>query len=127
MKVKDVMTPDAKAIWITESLATAAKEMWELFAVDAPEDIVKLFIECNPEHNEVKSQLLKIILTYYQNTSDKLWSSLLILCFMPWLNNCYRMTKAKSHDDEEDVCMLVIQCFLESATATNISQDSICI
>lgn len=29
MQVKDVMTPDAKAIWITESLADAAKEMWE--------------------------------------------------------------------------------------------------
>ena len=29
MKVKDLMTPDAKAIWITESLADAAKEMWE--------------------------------------------------------------------------------------------------
>lgn len=29
MKVKDVMTPDAKAIWITESLASAAKEMWD--------------------------------------------------------------------------------------------------
>jgi CBS domain-containing protein len=29
MKVKDVMTPNAKAIWITESLADAAKEMWE--------------------------------------------------------------------------------------------------
>src|SRR5215831_4653235 len=29
MKVKDVMTPDPKAIWITESLANAAKEMWE--------------------------------------------------------------------------------------------------
>ena len=29
MKVKEVMTPDAKAIWITESLAHAAKEMWE--------------------------------------------------------------------------------------------------
>lgn len=29
MKVKDVMTPDAKAIWLTESLADAAKEMWE--------------------------------------------------------------------------------------------------
>jgi len=29
MKVKEVMTPDAKAIWITESLAAAAKEMWE--------------------------------------------------------------------------------------------------
>ncbi|HXI22822.1 MAG TPA: CBS domain-containing protein [Pyrinomonadaceae bacterium] len=29
MKVKDVMTPDTKAIWITESLADAAKEMWE--------------------------------------------------------------------------------------------------
>jgi CBS domain-containing protein len=29
MKVKDVMTPDAKAIWITESLAEAAKTMWE--------------------------------------------------------------------------------------------------
>lgn len=29
MKVKDVMTPDARAIWITESLADAAKEMWE--------------------------------------------------------------------------------------------------
>lgn len=29
MKVKDVMTPDAKAIWITESLADAAREMWE--------------------------------------------------------------------------------------------------
>lgn len=29
MKVKDVMTQDAKAIWITESLANAAKEMWE--------------------------------------------------------------------------------------------------
>lgn len=29
MKVKEVMTPDAKAIWITESLADAAKEMWE--------------------------------------------------------------------------------------------------
>jgi len=29
MKVKDVMTPDAKAIWINDSLAAAAKEMWE--------------------------------------------------------------------------------------------------
>lgn len=29
MKVKDVMTPDAKAIPITESLAVAAREMWE--------------------------------------------------------------------------------------------------
>ena len=29
MKVKDVMTPDAKSIWITESLANAAREMWE--------------------------------------------------------------------------------------------------
>jgi len=29
MKVKDVMTPDAKACWITESLADAAKAMWE--------------------------------------------------------------------------------------------------
>lgn len=29
MKVKDVMTSDAKAIWITESLADAAREMWE--------------------------------------------------------------------------------------------------
>lgn len=29
MKVKEVMTPNAKAIWITESLAAAAKEMWE--------------------------------------------------------------------------------------------------
>jgi CBS domain-containing protein len=29
MKVKEVMTPDAKAIWITESLTDAAKEMWE--------------------------------------------------------------------------------------------------
>ena len=29
MKVKEVMTPDAKAIWLTESLAEAAKTMWE--------------------------------------------------------------------------------------------------
>ena len=29
MKVKEVMTPDAKAIWITESLADAAREMWD--------------------------------------------------------------------------------------------------
>ena len=29
MKVKDVMTPDAKSIGITQSLAVAAKEMWE--------------------------------------------------------------------------------------------------
>jgi CBS domain-containing protein len=29
MKVKDVMTPDAKAIWLTESLADAARLMWE--------------------------------------------------------------------------------------------------
>lgn len=29
MKVKDVMTADARAIWITESLAEAAKTMWE--------------------------------------------------------------------------------------------------
>ena len=29
MKVKDVMRRDAKAIWLTESLADAAKEMWE--------------------------------------------------------------------------------------------------
>jgi CBS domain-containing protein len=29
MKVKEVMTPDAKTIWITESLADAAKKMWE--------------------------------------------------------------------------------------------------
>ena len=29
MKVKDVMTPDARAIWPTVSLADAAKQMWE--------------------------------------------------------------------------------------------------
>lgn len=29
MKVKDVMTPNAKAIWLTESLADAAQIMWE--------------------------------------------------------------------------------------------------
>ena len=29
MKVRDVMTPNATAIWITGSLADAAKEMWE--------------------------------------------------------------------------------------------------
>lgn len=29
MRVQEIMTPDAKAIWITESLADAAKEMWE--------------------------------------------------------------------------------------------------
>lgn len=29
MKVKDVMTPNAKAIWLTESLMDAAKLMWE--------------------------------------------------------------------------------------------------
>jgi CBS domain-containing protein len=29
MKVKEVMTTDAKAIWITGSLADAAREMWE--------------------------------------------------------------------------------------------------
>ena len=29
MKVKELMTPDAKAIWLTESLADAAKTMWE--------------------------------------------------------------------------------------------------
>jgi len=29
MKVKEVMTPDARAIWITESLADAAREMWQ--------------------------------------------------------------------------------------------------
>lgn len=29
MKVKEVMTPDPKAIWLTESLADAAKLMWE--------------------------------------------------------------------------------------------------
>lgn len=29
MKVREVMTQDAKTIWITESLADAAKSMWE--------------------------------------------------------------------------------------------------
>ena len=29
MKVKEIMTPDAKAIWLTESLTDAAKLMWE--------------------------------------------------------------------------------------------------
>jgi CBS domain-containing protein len=29
MKVKDVMTPNAKTIWLTESLADAARTMWE--------------------------------------------------------------------------------------------------
>jgi|SRR5688572_16891943 len=29
MKVKEVMTPDPKAIWLTESLADAAQLMWE--------------------------------------------------------------------------------------------------
>ena len=29
MKVKELMNPDAKAIWITESLADAAKSMWD--------------------------------------------------------------------------------------------------
>jgi CBS domain-containing protein len=29
MKVKEVMTPDAKAIWLTESLSAAAQSMWE--------------------------------------------------------------------------------------------------
>jgi CBS domain-containing protein len=29
MKVKEIMTPNAKAIWLTESLADAAELMWE--------------------------------------------------------------------------------------------------
>jgi|SRR5215472_2329451 len=29
MKVKEVMTPDVRSIWLTESLATAAESMWE--------------------------------------------------------------------------------------------------
>jgi len=29
MKVKELMTPDAKAIWLTESLTDAARLMWE--------------------------------------------------------------------------------------------------
>lgn len=29
MKVKEIMTPNAKAIWLTESLADAARMMWE--------------------------------------------------------------------------------------------------
>ncbi len=29
MRVKEIMTPNAKAIWLTESLADAAKLMWE--------------------------------------------------------------------------------------------------
>ena len=29
MKVKELMTPEAKAIWLTESLADAAKLMWD--------------------------------------------------------------------------------------------------
>jgi CBS domain-containing protein len=29
MRVKEAMTPDARAVWITASLADAAKEMWE--------------------------------------------------------------------------------------------------
>ena len=29
MKVKDIMTPNAKAIWLTESLTDAAQLMWE--------------------------------------------------------------------------------------------------
>ena len=29
MKVKEIMTPNAKAIWLTESLADAAQLMWE--------------------------------------------------------------------------------------------------
>lgn len=29
MKVKEIMTPEAKAIWLTESLADAARLMWE--------------------------------------------------------------------------------------------------
>ncbi|MGI9067820.1 MAG: CBS domain-containing protein [Pyrinomonadaceae bacterium] len=29
MKIKEVMTPHAQAIWLTESLADAAKSMWE--------------------------------------------------------------------------------------------------
>ena len=29
MKVKEIMTPNVKAIWLTESLAEAAKLMWE--------------------------------------------------------------------------------------------------
>lgn len=29
MKVKDVMTPNARTIWLTESLADAARLMWE--------------------------------------------------------------------------------------------------
>jgi CBS-domain-containing membrane protein len=29
MKVRDVMTPEAKPVWITDSLAAAAKSMWE--------------------------------------------------------------------------------------------------
>ena len=29
MKVQEIMTPNAKAIWLTESLADAAKLMWE--------------------------------------------------------------------------------------------------
>ena len=29
MKVKELMTPTVKAIWLTESLADAAKMMWD--------------------------------------------------------------------------------------------------
>ena len=29
MKVKEVMTPDVRSIWLTESLSAAAKSMWE--------------------------------------------------------------------------------------------------
>ncbi|HYX30933.1 MAG TPA: CBS domain-containing protein [Pyrinomonadaceae bacterium] len=29
MKVKEVMTPDAKSIWVSQTLADAAREMWE--------------------------------------------------------------------------------------------------
>jgi|SRR5215831_8341797 len=29
MKVKEVMTPDAKSVWVNQTLAEAAKEMWE--------------------------------------------------------------------------------------------------
>lgn len=29
MKVKEVMTPDARAVWLTESLSAAAQSMWE--------------------------------------------------------------------------------------------------
>ena len=103
------------------------KRIFEFTAFAKPEDIVMLFRKTDNEYLNEKAYLLRIILEEYQQRPNQFWSSLLILCFIPWLVNCYKRSKDKTEMDREELTMLVVESFLESASNMNVENDSICI